>query len=520
MSYFQYRSDVSFEEFVVKSLKSIRKDIFPKKFTVKDFKKINLTLDPEILENKFTLENGYYVKIVKQENNYYEFIIEKIPESFNLLFGCELETCMNLDCNGDTYNDFIKSELNLLRNNSMYNNLSVSDYVKTWQTLILFHLQINIIPYLSKAFLKRFRYAYVMGEQGFDSSFLYIDLSNGAKISSSKDVDSYKTLQFVRDSSVKCGDSNLKDKNTSVHCEIVSPILSSLSELKLLYDNIINKTCNYSNSSAGFHVNISVIDQDKTPVKINPIFEMELFKNWYNFEEKYYKEYRGENNFFAQNVSLFVKDNYLVNLLYSKKSEDSLISEEETLSEYGLKQLMYMTKTNDKYNSIYKKSDIILECRVFPSKNDESLLLDYAKKALDVVKNSMSFYIKNYMNLNNQYQYLINNYQEKYQDFNMFDYKGSIKNYNNIINFYYGKKVMLGEEYDQFKNIKTEIEVEEIEHTTFLLIFDNVKIVKKKKTVEGLITGDHHYNDKIKEIDIDYQPTNDYIYVRNYKSIQ
>jgi hypothetical protein len=519
MSYFQYRSDISFGDFIIKSLKTIKKDLLPKKFTVKNFEKLNIELNSEKSEHKFTLESNYYVKIVKQENNYYEFILEKIPESFNLLFGCELETCMNLDCSGDTYNDFIKSELNLLRNDAIYNNLSISEYVKTWQTLILFHLQINIIPYLSKAFLKRFRYAYVMGEQGFDSSFLYIDLSNGAKISSSKDVDSYKTLQFVRDSSVKCGDSNLKDKNTSVHCEIVSPILNSLSELKLLYNNIINKTCNYSNSSSGFHVNISVIDQDKNPVKINPIFEMELFKNWYNFEEKHYKEYRGKNNFFAQNVSLFVKDNDFVNILYTKKSEDSLIREEEILSEYGLKQLMYMTKTNDKYNSIYKKSDIILEFRIFPSKNDESLLLDYAKKALDVVKKSMDFYIKNYMNLNNQYQYLINNYHENYQDFDMFNYKGSIKNYNNIINFYYGKKVMLGEEYDQFKNLKTTIEVEELEHTTFLLIFDNVKIVKKKKTVEGLIKGDHQYRDNIKKIDIDYEPDKDYIYVRNYKSI-
>jgi hypothetical protein len=195
----------------------------------------------------------------------------------------------------------------------------------------------------------------------------YIDLATGGKISSAKPLDEYKTLQFSQDASLRCGDHKDGLDDMSIHCEIVSPILNNLSELKLLYDNIISKTCNYSNSSTGFHVNISMVDQDKVPFKINnPIFEIELFKNWYKFEEDHYEEYRGkEGSYYAKRLGNYVKDNTLVNTLYSKKSEDSslikdtssLISEEEVLSDYGLKELIFMEKTKEKTHSIYKKED-------------------------------------------------------------------------------------------------------------------------------------------------------------------
>ena len=517
MSYFQYRSNESFEEFVIKSLKSISKDVFPKKFTVKDFKKLDVKLNPESQINSFTTENGYTINIKKVQSNYYEFILEKIPETFNLLFGCELETCMNLDCSGNTYNDFIKSELNFLRN-AKYNEKMVK-----WQTMILFHLQINIIPHLTPTFLKRFKYAYIQGERG---RFMYIDLSNGAHIENKK-VDEYKTLQFVVDGSVRCGDHKQGLEDNSVHCEIVSPILNNLSELKLLYDNVISKTCNYSNSSAGFHVNISIVDQNKVPFKFTKPFEMELFKNWYNFEEAHYEEYRGNGTIFAQRLGNYVKDNEIINSVYVKKSDDSsLIEEEEVLSDYGLKNIIFMEKTkhtNDmydgKYHSIYKKSESILECRIFPSKNDGTILLDYTKKALDVVKNSMAYYIKNYTKLNKSYNYLLENYKEKYPNFDKYNYSGSIKEYENnrkfvSMNNFNIKQLLV--------TWKTEVETEVVYETTFMLIFNNVKLIKENKIINGLVEGDHHYFrgsviKPMEEIDVNYDPLNDFIEIKNYK---
>jgi hypothetical protein len=526
MSYFQYRSNESFEEFVIKSLKSVNKDLFPKKFTVKDFKRLNIELNPENTIITFVMENGYEIKIVKQENNYYEFNIEKIPESFNLLFGCELETCMNLDCISDTYNDFIKSELNFLKN---------EDSVTKWKNLILFHLQINIIPYLTPAFLKRFKYAYIMPYHAKNA--FYVDLSTGTKISSVKKVDEYKTLQFAQDGSVKCGDTDPSDNNLSVHCEIISPILSNLSEIKLLYDNIISKTCNYSNSSTGFHVNISIVDEHKVPYKFSPSFQMELFKNWYNFEEAHYEEYRGEGTFYAKRLGNYVKDNEMVNVIYSKKSDDSVITTDEALSDYGLKQLIFMEKTKQKMHSIYKKSDTILECRVFPSKNDGALLLDYTKKALDVVKKSMDYYIKNYMKLQDLYIQLVSKYKLNYITFNINNYSGSIIKYDKLCKYFRGKDYdgnIINLEFN-FKEYETTIETQEIINTTFLLIFDNVKVVKNKKTFKGLINGDHHYIVKkeyhhtfvdgteenayhIQNIDINYDPDNDFVEIKNYSS--
>jgi hypothetical protein len=522
MSYYQYRSDVSFEEFVIKSLKYMKKDLLPKKFTIKNFKEANVELNPEKMVTNFVTDNGYEVQISKQENNYYEFTIEKIPESFNLLFGCELETCMNLDCTSDAYDNFIKSELNFLKN-------EIEDYnesQKRWKNLILFHLQINIIPYLTPAFLKRFKYAYIMPYHA--PSAFYVDLSNGVKISSLKKVDEYKTLQFAQDISVKCGDSKIpEDNNLSVHCEIISPILNNLSELKLLYDNIISKTCNYSNSSTGFHVNISIVDQDKNSYKLSPSFQMELFKNWYEFEEAHYEEYRGEGTIYAKRVGNYFKDNEMINVLYSKKSEDSVITEEEILSDYGLKSLIFMEKTKKKMHSIYKKPNTnILECRIFPGKNDGALLIDYTKKALEVVKNSMNYYIKNYTTLCMLYNGLVNKYKLNYPSFDDYEYSGSIKKYDKLCEYFFNKDLTL---LTNFQDFKTEIEVEEIEHTTFLLIFDNVKTVIKKKIVNGLVEGDRKYFDNFESffgdmyestIDINYDPKNDFVEIKNYKAFK
>ena len=62
-------------------------------------------------------------------------------------------------------------------------------------------------------------------------------------------------------------------------------------------------------------------------------------------------------------------------------------------------------------------------------------------------------------------------------------------------------------------------------HLLFLLIFDNVKIVKKQKTVSGLIEGTHRYfNGPIKnpnyEVDITYDPDNDFVEIKNYKNLK
>jgi hypothetical protein len=523
MSYFQYRSNESFEEFVFNVLKTFKKGfVLSKSKSSKYFTDLNVNLNSEYYINSFVTPNAYDIKIVKAQNNYYEFIVQKIPESFNLLFGCELETCMNLDCSTDAYNDFIKSELNFLKNTEIGRFNYMNKFYK-WQNMILFHLQINIIPYLTPAFLKRFKYAYIMGYHNHNMRAIYIDLSTGSRIDDEKKVDDYKTLQFAQDVTVKCGDSDPNNNTLSIHCEIISPILNNLSELKLLYDNVISKTCNSSNSSSGFHVNISIVDEHKVPFKFTRSFELELFKNWYKFEEAHYEEYRGEDNDFAQRLGNYVKDNVdVINTFYSKKDDSSLISDEEILSDYGLKELIFMNKSTDKYHSIYKKSESILECRVFPSKNDTAILLDYTKKALDIVKKSMDYYIKNYTKLNKSYNYLLENYKYNSDVFNDYNYSGSIKKYEKLNKFLFLTNGTLEE---MFSKIRTTIEVDVVKSTTFLLIFDNVKIVKEQETIEGLIKGTHHYfNGPIKnpiyEIDITYDPNNDFVEIKNYKNLR
>jgi hypothetical protein len=305
-----------FPKFVLKAL--IELNIVPKKT-----KKLNINFDIDY-KCKYFIYNQYQIEIEEGENNFFEFKAIPLPTSFDIRYGCELETCFVLNCKTNEFNNFIAEKIKDKKKENDYEKR-----VEKWTDLILFHIKTNLAPYFTKEFLKRFPYAYIMPYHSEDA--VYVDLSSGEEIFKHKEVDAYKTLQFAQDASVKCGDTDLNDTSLSVHCEIISPILKDISEIKLIYENIISEACNSSNSSAGYHVNVSIVDEKGTQINLTPGILLEIVKRWYPFEKKNYSEYRGQGTIYAINMSEIVDDVDIMQVIY-EKIDKSKIEDSEVLS--------------------------------------------------------------------------------------------------------------------------------------------------------------------------------------------
>ena len=496
-----------FSKFVLKAL--IELDVVPKKT-----KKFNLNFDIDIYTRYF-IYNNIQIEILAGENDFFEFKSIPLPTSYDIRYGCELESCFVLNCKTNEYNNFIAEKIKDKKKETDYEKR-----VEKWTDLILFHIKTNLAPYFTKEFLKRFPYAYIMPYHSEDA--VYIDLASGEEIFKHKEVDDYKTLQFAQDASVKCGDTDPNDTSLSVHCEIISPILKDISEIKLIYENIISEACNSSNSSAGYHVNVSIVDEKGSQVELTPNILLEIVKRWYPFEKKHYAEYRGQGTEYAINMSEIVDDVEFMQVIY-KKIDKSKIEESEILvpdSKYGLRNLFYLNKINDKYTSLHRKPNTnILEFRVFPSKNKMVLLLDYTKKAIGIIEKSIKYVLDNSDKISYEYNYLDYIYNESpYFNFNLYnyDYKGSFKIFQKLVKRLNG----IDDALQVFEKFTTKIEIEEEQITTFLFFFTEKRMVKIAKKIKGLVPGDHKYKFKTKffkkTMKINYLPEKDFIEIRDF----
>jgi hypothetical protein len=493
-----------------------------------------LSIDPEI---KYFIYENNQVEIEEGENDFYEFTVTPLPKSFSIRYGCELETCFVLNCSTNEFNDFLAKEIKKKKEGK-----NSKEKFEQWKNLILFHIQTNLVPYFSKEFLKRFPYAYIMPYHS--EAAIYIDLASGEEIFKYKEVDAYKTIQFTQDASVKCGDTDREDSSLSVHCEIISPILKDISEIKLIYENVISEVCNSSNSSAGYHVNVSIVDQEDRQVKLTPGFLYEICKQWYPFEKKHYTEYRGQGTEYAINMSEVVDDAEFMKTVYKyndtyqnadkiktiqisgsdeldmKPIPDSEILGPETKP--GLRNLYYMYQINDKFTSLHRKPNTnILEFRVFPSKNKMDLLIDYTKKAIKIIEKSVKNVLENPKKVSEEYNDLVSRYEESpYFNFSLYeynDYKGSFKTFQKLAKRLNSiENVMM-----YFKKFSTEITTEETQETTFLFFFKEKHTVKVTKKVKGLIPGDHNYIFETKfvkqTLHVKYLPDEDFIEMNGFK---
>jgi len=505
--------------------------------TSKKTKKLNLNLDLNKYSRYFIYKE-FQIEINPGDNEFYEFIATPLPNSYEIRFGCELETCFVLNCKSQKYNDFIEEKIIEIRDNKDYEKKK-----EQWKDLILFHIKTNLTPYFTKEFLKRFPYAYIMSYHAKNA--VYIDLATGEEIFKNKEVDDYKTLQFAQDASVECGDTDKDDNTLSVHCEIISPILKDISDIKLIYENIISEDCNSSNSSSGYHVNVSLVDpetKDFKQIKLTPGFLYEICKRWYSFEKKHYNEYRGQGSFYAANISKNSDDVELMQILYeyqenitdkiskkqvagSEKVEMNHISKDEIFSpenKPGLRNLFYMNQINNKLRSLHSKiaNRNILEFRVFPSKNEMNLLIDYTRKSINLIKNSTKYFLENPDKVVNEYNSLVSRYKEsKYFNItlkDLYNYKGSFKNFDKLFKFKLDIYAL-----DFFSDFTTTLDIEEEQETTFLFFFKQKNIIKRKQIIKGIIEGYHNYilprNNLKLFVNINYIPEEDFIELSDYK---
>lgn len=507
----------SFQNFVSNILKKQKIVTGPLRSLKTKISYVNENTDYFIVE-------GTQVNLRKGENNFYEFEFIPLPVDFDLKYGCELETCFVLNCNVDKFNEFLAKKIKEKKDEKK--NIEKR---KKWEELIMFHIKNNLVPNFSKEFLKRFPYAYIMAYHG--KAAIYIDLATGEEIFKSKEVDDYKSIQFAQDASVKCGDTNNDDTSLTVHCEIISPILNDIQEIKLIYENLISENCNSSNSSAGYHVNVSIVEKTKTEnsvhktVKLTPGILFEICKQWYPFEKKHYTEYRGQGTYYAKNLSQIVDDIEIMKIFSEKTDKTPINIEDINFSDkkYGLRNLYYMKQIYDKYTSLHIKPEHnVLEFRVFPSKNKMDLLVDYTKKALAIIRKSMQNVLENYEEISYMYNYLTTKYQPTdYIEFNMYKFKGPLQVYKKLAKIFDDV-----DDIDAFFSIfSTVIETEELRTTTYLFFFKETQMVKTKKFVDGLTEGNHSYhylseNFKFKKsVDINYLPDEDFIEISNYKRL-
>lgn len=391
MHLYKYTKYISFDKFVYQCLRKI----LPKNeiFSFQDLKGlVNKNFDN-------VLKIGSYEILIEQdiENpRYYKFTINEIPkaENIQLNFGCELETCLILDCDYKNPDEEVKNLLKKIENISETKNKKAE-----WVQLVKYHLRKNLIPNLSKEFINRFPYAFIVSIKNAKSGVL-IDLLSGETVNERYKLDNYKTLFFIPDSSIKCKE-NKEDERLLLPCEIVTPILNTMNELNILLTGLVSGKCNLSNSSTGYHVNVSATNlATNTLLPLSRIFSTVLVEEWTNYESNNYYRHRGEGTVYAKNIHKKIHSESLSNLLdyiISKNNGERINNVESSDNMYNL-DFWFAVKTflTQKYLSMtgHKGNDVV-EFRIFPSKNDINLLLEYTQEGITVFEKAVKNYIDN-----------------------------------------------------------------------------------------------------------------------------
>jgi hypothetical protein len=326
----------------------------------------------------------------------YDIKVDKIPKFKGIKFGCELETYFIRDCRKEGFDGSFKLEP--FTDDKYYNLLEKADEI------YLNLIRENIIPYLTPNFLKKFPYAYITNGDGKgDGNFIFIDLASGEIIKRTKEIDAYKHIAFVVDGTLTSGDYvNL------IPCEIVSPVLDNIDDLKILYEGLINTKCNFSDDTAGFHVNISTIDENGYPIKLTRGMLTEIVKSWMVYEKKNIKNLRNLNKNITQipyeysfGNSLIYEYNNNINhkilSVFIKNKNGKELNKNDIKPYYKLstwmitKKFLAVDKTR-KFLSIHLKNQSLLEFRAFPSKNDTLTLLEYTKDVINIITKIMNDY--------------------------------------------------------------------------------------------------------------------------------
>ncbi len=355
---------------------------------------ISNLLNPNSLKNIFTY-NEYEINILKLYENIYKIMIYK-PEldldiSSNIFnFGCELETCLDLGCIEPMSEKVI----------SLFTELKSTRDKIVWKDLIILYIQEVIVKYASSEFKRLFPKICVAINPKSNLIDYIIDTSTGT-IEENIIVNFNEYITFTRDSSLICGDriknktftkyTNIKEN--TIHCEIITPTMSSVSKLEILYNSIVNPRCLNYNPSTAFHVNLSFIK----PVYFSFGLCDEIIQNYKIFESKDYrikeksKQTKYAPRIFNTMIYNILKENG--SIIYHGDMESYKYSSGKFLNEGYYRSFIDF---NEKYSSIYCKSNQLVELRLFSSDNEVKNLLVYLKHSIELLQKSYENYRNNF----------------------------------------------------------------------------------------------------------------------------
>ncbi len=347
--------------------------------------KIPVDLNPNSLKNIFTFDD-YECNILMVDVNTYKITLYKpdlklSEDELKIKFGCELETCLSLNCIENTVIDI----------NSMFAELKMNNNVIIWKELIIIYIIEVVLKYASLDFKRTFpKICIALNPKS--GLINYIIDSYELTIDEIKDVNFNKYLTFTRDASLKCGDTVELSMDKTIHCEIITPTMFNMDELELLYNSIVNPLCLKYNPSTAFHINISF----EKPVYFSFGFCDELIKIYRSFEELNYRlNENGKESSYAPKLY----DTMILNIL---KDIGSIIYYGDKKS-YKYKSRKFINEYyrayvdfNEKYSALYCKSNRLIEFRLFSSDNEVKNLLVYLKNSIRLIERSYINYNYNF----------------------------------------------------------------------------------------------------------------------------
>ncbi len=377
--------------------------------------KLPVKLNPNSLKNIFVY-GGYEFNILKIDENKYKLMIYKpelsltpkvstsktlLPSDSLFKFGCELETCLWLHCIKP-----LTEEIKL-----KYEKLKETKDKDTWAELIIIYIKEVVIKNASVKFKKLFPKICVAVEPKSGLVNYIVNTDNG-EVNKDKVLNFNHYITFTQDSSLICGDSKKRTSTSlnitledTIHCEIITPTTTNIGDLEILYKIIIDPLCLSYNPSTSFHVNVSFIK----PIYFSFGLCDELIKNYKDFEERNYRlKNNQENTIYAPKI--------FKNMIYNIVDDmGSVLYYGDMIPYYNEKELFIdkgyyrsYIDFDEKYSSLYCKSNRLIEFRLFSSDNEVKNLMGY-------LKDSISLLNKSYENYQNNF----NKGFEKFQDINL-----------------------------------------------------------------------------------------------------
>ncbi len=357
--------DEDFEQFIILKIYQETSGTF-------SINKIPCKLNFESFRTVF-IYNNHEINI--QKLNFFEYKITIYPlanytyTTPNIKFGCELETCLSVDCIEDKRKDISFDKL--------LNSKTEVEHKNNWCNLLILYIKDVIVPNTTKEFLNKFPKAYIAlnPKSGYSDYVINFATSKYEKI---KLPILHEYITFTRDSSVKCGDLLNKDKNANeytFHCEIISPTLNNINDIILMYDTIIRPGCLESNNTTGFHINVSFDTHQDRPIYFTFGFIDTFLKYFEDYERKNYRanETKYANKIFTSVIEYTL--NKYGDMLYYDNKPNNLFTYDNFID--NEKYYRCYIDLSEKYNSIYLKTPTLLEFRLFSSKSEMIPLINY-----------------------------------------------------------------------------------------------------------------------------------------------